>query len=73
MVEAVAVETYFNKLVGVKGDKIPDVRVPEVVLHPVQLSRALFDVRGMLRRGEIQEAMSVLKILDDLLLSGRTI
>ena len=73
MVEVETVETYFNKLVGVEGNKIPDVRVPEVVLHPAQISRALFDVRGMLRRGEIQEAMSVLKILDDLLLSGRTI
>ena len=73
MVGAETVETYFNKLVGVEGDKIPDVRVPEVVLHPVQLSRALFDVRRMLMRGEIGEAMAVLKILDDLLLSGRTI
>ena len=68
------VETqYINGLLDIQEDKIPDVRVPEVILHPVQLSRALFDVRGMLRRGEIQEAMAVLKILDDLLLSGRTI
>ena len=68
------VETqYVNGLLDIQEDKIPDVRVPEVILHPVQLSRALFDVRGMLRRGEIQEAMAVLKILDDLLLSGRTI
>ena len=68
------VETqYINGILDIQEDKIPDVRVPEVILHPVQLSRALFDVRGMLRRGEIQEAMAVLKILDDLLLSGRTI
>ena len=68
------VETqYINGLLDIQEDKIPDVRVPEVILRPVQLSRALFDVRGMLRRGEIQEAMAVLKILDDLLLSGRTI
>ena len=68
------VETqYINGLLDIQEDKIPDVRVPEVVLHPVQISRALFDVRGMLRRGETKEAMAVLKILDDLLLSGRTI
>ena len=68
------VETqYINGLLDIQEDKIPDVRVPEVILHPAQLSRALFDVRGMLSRGEIQEAMAVLKILDDLLLSGRTI
>ena len=68
------VETeYVKELLDIQGDKIPDVTVPEVVIHPVQISRALFDVRGMLRRGEIKEAMAVLKILDDLLLSGRTI
>ena len=68
------VETqYINGLLDIQGDKIPDARVPEVVLHPVQLSRALFDVRGMLSRGEIHEAMAVLKILDDLLLSGKEI
>ena len=68
------VETqYINGLLDIQEDNIPDVRVPEVILHPVQLSRALFDVRQMLTKGEVKEAMAVLKILDDLLLSGRTI
>ena len=67
------VETqYVNELLDIQGDKPQDVKVPEVVFHPVQLSRALFDVRRMLMRGETGEAMAVLKILDDLLLSGRT-
>ena len=61
-------EDYILKTLGLENTSV---KMPEVIIHPVTLSRILFDTRMRILRGETKEAMAILEVLDNLLLYGR--
>ena len=61
-------EDYVLKTLGLENTNI---KMPEVILQPITLSRILFDTRMRILRGETKEAMAILEVLDNLLLYGR--
>ncbi len=47
--------------------------IPQIVVHPRQVSSLLFDIRMMICRNEIKEALAALEILDALFFNSRPV